>query len=46
MAENSPGFSLNMTKISVLEKNSHQTFPTNDENLSTKGEFPLDFLYI
>jgi hypothetical protein len=38
-----PGFSINMTKISILAENSPQIFPICDENLRTRKEVPLDF---
>ncbi len=43
MTENSPRFSLNMTKISILGENSPQMFPTYDENIWTRGKIPPDF---
>jgi hypothetical protein len=46
MTEKSPGFSLNMMKISILGENSPKIFPWYDENLRTRGKVPLDFPYI
>jgi hypothetical protein len=49
MTENSPGFSLNMTKISNLGENSYlrgkfpSIFPIYDENLRTGRKVPLVF---
>jgi hypothetical protein len=43
MTKNSPVFSLNLTKISILGENSPQIFPIYDENLRTRGTVPLDF---
>jgi hypothetical protein len=40
---NSPGFSLNMTRISNLGENSPQIFPIYDENLRTRRKVPLVF---
>jgi hypothetical protein len=43
MTENSPGFSLNMMKISNFGENSPQIFPIYDENLRNRRKVPLDF---